>query len=292
MPPDLKTVSVVLTSGSVRDPDGRKDVFLKTIQSFLKFNTHPIEKFIITEDSPCAVSLDHIMALLTKNRLIEEVILIDDGKNRGQVYRIDQGYSLVGSDFIFRCEEDWEFVKSGFIEASLGVLKDDSIFSVQLHGYKEYISPTRGNQGWSVIDAPHLNYPNPVEPFMILNPTEYNTSPYKYPFFVADEQKFKKIFKPWNNTFVGFSFNPALKRLKDYQAIQSYANLIKKTDLQYFIDKHKGTAFNFLKPIGQEVEVVAGKYYSDKGFDFAVTKEKYINHIGVDRGVNAQPLHS
>jgi len=74
MPSDLKTVSVVLTSGSLRNPATRKEIFLNTIQSFLKFNTYPIEKFIITEDSPCAASLDHIIELLTKNRLIEEVV--------------------------------------------------------------------------------------------------------------------------------------------------------------------------------------------------------------------------
>ena len=207
-----KKVSVVLTSGSLRDPNQRKEIFLKTIQSFLQFNTCPIEKFIITEDSPCLVSLDHIVALLTKNPLIKDIALINDGKNRGQVYRIDQGYSLVESEFIFRCEEDWEFVRSGFMEASLNVLNDQSVFSVHLHGYHG-----------SVIDAPHLNFPNPVEPFMSLNKTEYN----------ASGHKFKKINKSWNSNFVGFSFNPALKRLKDYQALPSYTSLIQETDPQY-----------------------------------------------------------
>lgn len=269
MPSDLKTVSVVLTSGSLRNPATRKEIFLNTIQSFLKFNTYPIEKFIITEDSPCAASLDHIIELLTKNRLIEEVVLIDDGKNRGQVYRIDQSYSLVESDFIFHCEEDWEFVKLGFIETSLDVLNDDNIFSVYLHGYHGYISRLFGDRGYSVMDAPHLSFKNSEEPFMVLDSTEYNTSQYKYPFFAVNKQKFKKIKKNWNSVFAGFSFNPGLRRLKDYQAVESYSSLLDKTDRVPEWDP------------GTEVEIVAGQHYSDEGFDFAVTKEKYVTHIGI-----------
>ena len=280
MPSDLKTVSVVLTSGSLRNPAKRKEIFLKTIQSFLKFNTYPIEKFIITEDSPCATSLDHIIELLTKNRLIEEVVLVDDGENRGQVYRIDQGYSLVESDFIFHCEEDWEFVKLGFIEISLDVLNDDGIFSVQLHGYKDSISPDGGDTGFSVIDAPHLSFKNPIDPFMILDSTEYTISQYKYPFFAVNKQKFKNIKKNWNSIFAGFSFNPGLRRLKDYQAVESYSSLLDKTDRAPEWDP------------GTEVEIVAGQHYSDEGFDFAVTKEKYVTHIGIgDTDLRFYPPH-
>ena len=264
-----KTVSVVLTSGSLRDPEGRKEILLRTVQSFLKFNTYPIEKFIITEDSPCFVSLDYVMAALTKNPLIQEAILINDGKNYGQVYRIDQGYSLVESGFIFHCEEDWEFVKLGFIETSLDVLNDDNIFSVHLHGYHDYISPRFGDQGWSVMDAPHLSFKNYEEAFMILGSTEYNTSQYKYPFFVANKQKFKKIKKNWNSVFAGFSFNPGLRRLKDYQSVEPYSNLLDKTDRVPEWDP------------GTELEIVAGQHYSDEGFDFAATKEKYVTHIGI-----------
>ena len=278
MPSDTKnTVSVVLTSGSLRNPEGRKEILLRTVQSFLKFNTYPIEKFIITEDSPRFVSLDHIMALLTKNPLIQEAILIDDGKNQGQVYRIDQGYSLVESGFIFHCEEDWEFVRLGFIEISLGVLNDDGIFSVQLHGYNDYISPYWGDRGLSVIDAPNLNFKNPVEPFMVLNETERNTSQYKYPFFVANEKKFKTVKKGWNDTFVGFSFNPGLRRLRDYKSIKSYANLLDTTDYvcpQFGVNDEGCDA-------GTQVEILAGWHYSSQGLDFAVTKEKYAAHIGI-----------
>ena len=278
MPSDLKTVSVVLTSGSLRNPATRKETFLNTIQSFLKFNTYPIEKFIITEDSPCAASLDHIIELLTKNRLIEEVVLIDDGKNRGQVYRIDQSYSLVESDFIFHCEEDWEFVKLGFIESSLDVLNDDNIFSVYLHGYHDYISRLFGDRGYSVMDAPHLSFKNPEEPFMVLDSTEYNASQYKYPFFAVNKQKFKKIKKNWNSIFAGFSFNPGLRRLKDYKSIGSYATLLDTTD---YTCPHFGVNDEGCDA-ATHIEIIAGWHYSAQGFNFAVTKEKYVNHIGID----------
>ena len=275
---DLKTVSVVLTSGSLRDPAGRKEIFLKTIQSFLKFNTYPIEKFIITEDSPCFASLGEIMALLTKNPLIQEAVLLDDGKNRGQAYRIDQGYSLVESEFVFHCEEDWEFVKYGFIETSLDVLNDADIFSVQLHGYHDYTSPSWGDQGWSIVDAPHLSLKNPIEPFMMLGETEYNTSEGAYPFLVPNEKKFKKFIKSWNDAFVGFSFNPHLKRLKDYKSIGCYATLLDTTD---YICPHFGVNDEGCDA-ATHIEIVAGWHYSAQGFNFTVTKEKYVTHIGID----------
>ena len=241
-------VSVVLTT------NGREKELRKTINTFLEFNTYEIEKFILTNDSPTVNCLDDIKSLLEKNPLIKKVVLISDGANRGQIYRIDQGYSSVESEYIFHCEEDWEFVKSGFIEASIKILQDDYVFSTHLHGYKD-----------QQVNSPLLD-------FLALEKEE----------LCINEQKFKKIRRSWNDTFVGFSFNPGLKRLKDYKNIGSYSKLIEDTDLQPFKDFHhrEHTTHNFNNPKGTELEIVAGKHYEKMGFEFTVTKEQYAKHIG------------
>ena len=241
-------VSVVLTT------NGREKELRKTISTFLEFNTCKIEKFILTNDSPTATYLNDIKNLLEENPLIREVALINDGTNRGQIYRIDQGYSLVESEYIFHCEEDWEFVKSGFIEASIKIMQDDHVFSTQLHGYKD-----------QQINSSLLD-------FLALEKEE----------LCINEQKFKRIQRSWNDTFVGFSFNPGLRRLKDYKNIGSYSKLIKDTDLQPFKDSHHRahTTHNFNNPKGTELEVIAGRHYEKMGFEFAVTKEQYCKHIG------------
>ena len=163
------------------------------------------------------------------------------------------------SDYIFHCEEDWEFVKSGFVEVSLKILKNNRIFSTQLHGYTD-------QQGDIKIDSPPLH-------FIGLEAEE----------LIADGERFRHIVRDWNDTFVGFSFNPGLRRLKDYKSIGSYAQLIKETDLQPFKDRHHRdhSVFNFDDPKGTELEVIAGRHYEKNGFEFAVTKDKYYNHIGV-----------
>ena len=198
----IAKVSVVLTA------NGRKKYLTQTVESFLKFNTHPIEKFIITNDFSESSYLEHIKPLLEKNSLIDDVFIISDNTNKGQLYRTDQGYSLVESDYIFHCEEDWEFVKSGFIEASLKILKNNHIFSVQLHGY--------------IFKSAHdITVDSPDLAFFGLEAEE----------LIADGERFRHILRDWNDTFVGFSFNPGLKRLKDYKSIGSYAQLIQKIDL-------------------------------------------------------------
>ena len=37
------------------------------------------------------------------------------GKQKKQVPAIDQAYSLVETEWVFHCEDDWEFTKPGFI---------------------------------------------------------------------------------------------------------------------------------------------------------------------------------
>jgi hypothetical protein len=52
-----------------------------------------------------------------------EVIIAEDWDREGQVRNIDRAYARVRTPYIFHCEDDWEFYRSGFIEPSLDLLK-------------------------------------------------------------------------------------------------------------------------------------------------------------------------
>lgn len=99
-----ETITVVLTSC------GRFDLLARTIESFEKFNTYPITRKIIIEDGPEApYHFDGWEVMVNPTRL-------------GQVKSIDRAYQTVKTDFIFHLEDDWEFYREGFIEASLPLL--------------------------------------------------------------------------------------------------------------------------------------------------------------------------
>ena len=99
----------------------RPDLLKRTLESFIKYNTYPIEKCIITEDSDQTNNNDFAIELCPF-----PVEIIYNGKNMGHYYSIENGYSKITTEYIFHCEEDWEFFKPGFIEKSLEVLQKDS----------------------------------------------------------------------------------------------------------------------------------------------------------------------
>ena len=104
-------VTVVVTSC------GRQDLLERTLDSFLKYNTYPVRAFVIVEDDAS-----------DKNRRLEEkygpynLKWLATGKHIGQISAIDEAYKHVQTEYIFHCEDDWEFTAPGFIEKSLAVL--------------------------------------------------------------------------------------------------------------------------------------------------------------------------
>jgi hypothetical protein len=129
-------VSMVITSCK------RHDLLYKTLQSFIECNTYPIKEIIIVEDSDYEIKTDVIKSILLASKLIDytgcELVYILNGCNLGQMKSIDKAYSLVKSQFIFHCEDDWKFHKQGFIERSFDILKlDEKIFTVWLRAYSD-----------------------------------------------------------------------------------------------------------------------------------------------------------
>lgn len=201
---------------------GRPDLLERTMDSFFEKNTYPIKKYIIIEDSNIIGINNHL-----KEKYKEyNIEWIENDSRLGQIKSIDKMYSKIRTEYIFHCEEDWFFIKESFIEKSLEILEHDkNILNVWLIS----LNDTNGH---------------PVEN----NTYDINGIDYKF------------LSLNYLNVWHGFTFNPGLRRLSDY-------NLIKP--------------FN---DIGHELEISIA--YKNLDYRSVILTEKHVEHIGWNRHVN------
>ena len=211
----IPDVTVVVTSC------GRHDLLERTLESFFRCNTdRGIQEVIVVEDGggdPYPVCAKyHIKLIRVHDRL-------------GQIGAIDLGYRYVTTPYIFHCEDDWEFYRPGFIEASRQILAvDPSTLCVWLRAWDD----TNGH---------------PLE-------------------FRAVDDSFATVQRDYLG-WHGFTFNPGLRRLSDYQRIGPYANYA----------GFDGTP---------SAEAAIGRRYHELGYRAVVLhREGYVRHIGWERHV-------
>ena len=97
---------------------GRKKYLKKTIDSFLKFNTYPINKLAIIEDGNNAETISYI-----KNIKIFDKVIINKN-NLGQSGSLNMIYKNLEAEYVLHLEDDWEFNKNGnFIDQCIDILK-------------------------------------------------------------------------------------------------------------------------------------------------------------------------
>jgi hypothetical protein len=173
---------------------GRIDLLEKTLDSFFKYNQHPIERYLIIEDSADPTVFKECEKLNKKYDGVLEFIF--NKKKLGQTASIDKAYSKVKTPYIFHCEEDWEFYKGGFIEDSLKVLES------QPKVLQVWIRP-KSDHHVSKIEAKTFLLPGDVVVRRVL-PTTF-----------VSYRNGKPNLKVEN--YIGFSWNPGLRRLSDYQ---------------------------------------------------------------------------
>lgn len=208
---------------------GRLDLLYRSIASFLRYNSFPIKSLILIEDSgqpEAAIDLQKFKNVVEK--MFSEVEIICNNVNLGQVDSIDLAYSKVKTPYIFHMEDDWEFFKSGFIEESLKILKTHPwILTVWLRSYED----TNGH------------------PIDKVSGFQFNLMALGYA-------------KHWH----GFTWNPGLRRLKDYQRIISFRK-------------------------NAPGEALASELYMKLGFRCAITKDErgYVKHLGWGRSTGAIP---
>lgn len=216
-------MSFVLTSCN------RFDLLEETLRSFFEFNTYPIAQYIIIEDSH---HVDKLRTVLAKFPDISFTVLNNDPQ-LGQMKSIDRAYEQVTSDYIFHCEDDWEFYRKGFIEDSFKVLdSDEKIVTVWLREQNDT------NQ-------------HPVEPEILKSSDNGRDYQIMQRNFVRKENS-----AAWH----GFTFNPGLRRLLDYQLVAPIGDV----------------------PHGERS--MSDMYY-ERGFKAAIFETGYVRHLGFHRGI-------
>ncbi|WP_299821849.1 hypothetical protein [uncultured Pontibacter sp.] len=196
-----KKVTFVLTSC------GRIDLLKRTMSSFLKFNTYPIEKYFIIEDS----GNSHVLEELNDEFGSFCSILFNNPK-LGHLGSVDKVYSLVNSEYIFHCEDDWEFYRPGFIEDILTVLGSD---------------PKVKHVGIRSIHHEMLIHHERI----LYEEWPINIGGIKcYKAYMANIEE---------EDLTGFSFNPTVVRLSDYKLAQKYSFLKNENGISEFY-KEKG----------------------------------------------------
>lgn len=198
---------------------GRIDLLKRTIESFLQYNTYPIKEFIIIDDSLDTETHEFI------NKTYGATFKIILNKEKlGHIKSVDKLYSLIKTPYIFHCEDDWIFFRNGFIEDSLEVLKkDNKIICVWLRDL------------WDTNNHP-----------VSRNILSTNNG---------------VLYRKMSRNFgcFGFSFNPGLRRLKDYNVIAPFYK------------------------IGHEVDI--GLKYQTMNYWGVILEQSAVEHIGWDRHV-------
>lgn len=166
---------------------GRFDLLRRTLESLDRFNTAPIRGVFITEDSGST----EVESCIPEHWRPHTRFWINSPR-LGQMRAIDAAYGTVETPWIFHCEDDWEFYRPGFIEDSLRLLEHD----------------TQALQVW-LRSAPHDLALH--SPYVYLGERQ-----------VVDGIAFARVYSR-KAEWQGFSFNPGLRRLQDYQAHAPYA---------------------------------------------------------------------
>lgn len=196
---ELPQITGVLTSC------GRLDLLEKTLDSFILYNSYVnIKEFIIIEDSGDPKIAEQLHSLNTERYNGIFKIVINEHR-LGQSASIDKAYAMVDTDYVFHCENDWQFYRKGFIEDSLGVLE------TQPKVLQCWIRPKSDG---------HLNK---IENKVFLLPGGYKVRRVlPHTFSYGDKDGDGNAIRVQVEGYIGFSWNPGLKRMSDYKLIGSY----------------------------------------------------------------------
>lgn len=178
--------SVVLTSC------GRFDLLRRTVESFLQFADILPTQFIVVEDTGDDKVRDVLAGL---DAPFEFVI---NRQRLGQAAAIDVGYARVNTPYVFHCEDDWEFFRTGFIAESFILLDALPQASTVM---------LRGRDGHRKLR--HL----PAEEL--------------------DGVKFFRAHPKFDKFHFGYGYNPGLRRMKDYQRIMPLAGIGKESEVSF-----------------------------------------------------------
>ncbi|MGQ0698903.1 MAG: glycosyltransferase family 2 protein [Panacagrimonas sp.] len=165
---------------------GRFDLLKLTLESFDRFNTAPIHSVFVTEDSG-----DEAVRAAIPTHWTARTQVFVNRPARGQLASIDLAYSRVSTPLVFHLEDDWEFYRPGFIEDSEKLLAHEPLaFTVWLRSFAHDLR----------VHAPHQELGAPASHDGVRHHRLQSDKP------------------DWS----GFTFNPGLRRLSDYNRAAPY----------------------------------------------------------------------
>ncbi len=167
---------------------GRFDLLERTLRSLLPRLDGPLARVLIAEDSGDRRVHDVVKPFQGRYGKIE--VIVNDPP-LGQMKSVDRLYSTIDTDWVFHCEDDWEFFSGGFIESSFILLKEFDQFSMV-----------------SIRDLADFK-----EGYFLPGPLSHAGVPY----FLIDP----KVMTFWT----GLTFNPGLRRMSDYRIVGPYGDL-------------------------------------------------------------------
>ena len=201
--PEPARVTVVLTSC------GRFDLLERCLRGFQAFNTHPVERFILMEDSgdpgvrEVAAAVDPAIEVHVASPPL------------GQVNAIDRAYAMVETPWIFHCEDDYVFHRGGFIEEGLRVLEADPTISM-VSG--------RGKAGIATRFDPDR------VPVSTVGGVTVQVPP-----------------RAMHPAWYGYAFHPGLRRRSDWERFGPFAPYRREWDVSYAM-KRAGLRMAYLAP--------------------------------------------
>ena len=189
---------------------GRFDLLRRTVTSFLKFVDVQPKQYILVEDS----GDESVREVLAPFNVPFEILI--NQPNTGQQSSIerlhaaiDRVYAQVKFSYIFHCEDDWEFFRTGFIQESFIVLNAlPKASAIMLHGRSD--PRGLGNIPTAQIDGIRFCHPHPSNCY-----------------------RFKML--------VGY-YHPGLRRIADYQKLYPLAKIKSEAEVWYKLLKLGFTA--------------------------------------------------
>lgn len=162
---------------------GRLDLLQRTLGSFFDCCSFEFYRYLMIDGS---VNKSNYARIEEQYGGRFEILYND--KNIGQAASIDRIYNLVDTEYIFHCEDDWEFHGAGFVEASLDIISENA----------------KHLQVW-IRDHDDCGHPR-------LEPTYFTKSGTPYKRLAPDYHGWK-----------GFSWGPGIRRLSDYRIVRPYS---------------------------------------------------------------------
>jgi glycosyltransferase involved in cell wall biosynthesis len=190
----------------------RPKLLEQTISSLLENSDYDYKDIFVLDDSGQPDKVQEVC-----NRFGDKVTFRANKKTLGQVKTIDALYAMVTTPYILHCEDDYLFEGNpGFVQESISLLEElDDVHQVWIRHFEDY----QTSHG--------ADYQSIAEPNLLQSQSGIG---------------YKKIANPHYGTWCGFSWNPGIRRLKDYKHMfpNGFAEFedLKGIDSELFCNEH------------------------------------------------------